>query len=169
MTLQEQSIKIERVWAMPNSETFKIPPIAKLIQEERLPGITIEPFPYQSKVECFDYFSTFKDESADFGLIDPVYSLRQRSECYKEFGVKVTGWHTSAGWTSKVKDEVARIIKPGGKTITFGWNSAGIGLKRGFEQTRILIVCHGGDHNDTICTVERKMQTTLHSIREVKS
>ena len=55
-----------------------------------------------------------------------------------------------------VKKEVDRIIKPGGKTITFAWNSSGIGMKRGFIQTRILLVSHGGDHNDTICTVEVK-------------
>lgn len=159
-----EQIKIDRVWAMPNPETFKINPIAELIEQEQIPGVVLEPFPYKSKVECFEYFKQFNDESADFGLIDPPYSLRQVSECYKEFGIKVTGWHTSAGWTAKVKDEVARIIKPGGKVITFGWNSAGIGIKRGFKITRILIVPHGGSHNDTICTVETK----LHSSDNVK-
>ena len=28
---------------------------------------------------------------------------------------------------------------------------------KGFEIIRILLVCHGGHHNDTICTVERKI------------
>ena len=31
-----------------------------------------------------------------------------------------------------------------------------IGKKYGFEITRILVVAHGGRHNDTICTVEVK-------------
>jgi len=34
-------------------------------------------------------------------------------------------------------------------------------LNLGFEITRILIVPHGGIHNDTICTVERKIQERL--------
>ena len=42
------------------------------------------------------------------------------------------------------------------KNITFGWNSGGIGYKYGFEIKRILMVPHGGWHNDTICTVEVK-------------
>lgn len=146
---------------MPNHRTFEIPQIKKLIEEERLSGLTIEPFPYQSKIDCFDYLNKFDAQIANFGLVDPPYSKRQVSEHYKEMGVKVTGWHTSSGWTSKLRKEVSRVIKPGGKTITFGWNSCGVGLTNGFEITRILIVCHGGDHNDTICTVERKMQARL--------
>ena len=62
---------------------------------------------------------------------------------------------------SKCKDEIARIMKPGGKVVSFGWNSNGIGKKRGFEITRILLVAHGSQHNDTICTVEVKTRSTL--------
>jgi hypothetical protein len=40
--------------------------------------------------------------------------------------------------------------------ISFGWSSNGIGKTLNFEQLEILIVAHGGIHNDTICTVERK-------------
>ena len=70
----------------------------------------------------------------------------------------VTGWHTSAGWTSSIKNEAARIIKPGGKAICFGWNSMGLGKNRGFEIIRILLVPHGGSKNDTIVTVERRLR-----------
>ena len=52
---------------------------------------------------------------------------------------------------------MARILKPGGKAICFGWNSMGLGKNRGFEMTRILLVPHGGSKNDTICTVEVKL------------
>ena len=41
--------------------------------------------------------------------------------------------------------------------ITFGWNSGGIGKKYGFEIKKILLVAHGGWHNDTICTLEIKI------------
>src|SRR5208283_2115651 len=125
-------IKIERVWAMPNHRTFEIIPIQNLIREEMMSGVIIEPFPFESKVDVFDYLKQFHDNSADFGLIDPPYSKRQVSEHYKEMGIKINGWHTSAGWTAKLRDEVARVIKVGGKTITFGWNSIGEGKNRGF-------------------------------------
>ena len=29
-------------------------------------------------------------------------------------------------------------------------------MKYGFEIERVLLVAHGGWHNDTICTIERK-------------
>ena len=47
-------------------------------------------------------------------------------------------------------------MKPGGKVISFGWNSGGIGKTNGFEIQRILLVPHGGPHHDTIVTVEIK-------------
>lgn len=44
----------------------------------------------------------------------------------------------------------------GGIVITCGWNSGGIGKKYGFEIEEILLVAHGGWHNDTIVVVDRK-------------
>lgn len=44
--------------------------------------------------------------------------------------------------------------------ISFGWNSNGIGGDE-FEKVRILLVAHGGVHNDTICTVERKTEQLI--------
>jgi hypothetical protein len=45
----------------------------------------------------------------------------------------------------------------GGAVIrSSGWNSAGMGQKHGFEQIEIMLCCHGGAHNDTICLAERR-------------
>lgn len=159
-------MRIERAQAIGNHQTFQIPPIKKLIREEIGKGLIIEPFPYRSQLDVFDYLSEFKDGVADYGLIDPPYSKRQVSDHYKELGVKVTGWHTSSGWTAKVKFEVGRVMKIGGKTITFGWNSSGIGPANGFRLDRVLMVCHGGDHYDTICTVETKIKNRLTPIQK---
>lgn len=49
----------------------------------------------------------------------------------------------------------------GGYAITFAWNSNGIGKKYGFELQEILLVAHGSQHNDTIVTVEKKIQNSL--------
>ena len=64
---------------------------------------------------------------------------------------------TRMDFWSKCKDEIARITKPGGKVICFGWNSMGLGKNRGFEMTNILLVPHGASKNDTITTVEIKI------------
>ena len=85
-------------------------------------------------------------------------SKKRYAEHYKKAGIKVTNWHTSSGWIASIKNEATRSIKLGGKAICFGWNSNGLGKKRGFKMIRILLVAHGGSHNDTIVTVEEKIQ-----------
>ena len=62
----------------------------------------------------------------------------------------------SSVW-SNWKEEIARVVSPGGIVLSFGWNTVGIGKSRGFEIEDILLVSHGGMHNDTICMKERKL------------
>ena len=100
----------------------------------------------------------FEDNSVDLVLYDPPYSPRQVSESYKNLGRTVNMETTQASYWSKQKDEIARILKPNGICISCGWNTNGVGKTRGFEQIEILLVAHGGNHNDTIITVERKMK-----------
>jgi len=163
-------MQIERIWAMPNKWTFTIKPIKELLQQEVTEGLWIDPFcgengrKYaeitndlsQEGIDAVEFLKTQPDNHFDGILLDPPYSLRQVSEHYKKAGIKVTGWHTSAGNTAALKDQSKRVLKKGGKSICFGWNSMGLGLKRGFIMTRVLLVPHGGSKNDTICTVEIK-------------
>lgn len=167
-------IRIERIWAMPNKNTFEILPIKKLISEEvDLSKYWIDPFANRNKVasvtndlsleydtdyhlDALDFMKIFEDNSVDGVLYDPPYSPRQVSECYNDVGYNVTWDTTKASFWGNHKREISRIVKIGGKVITFGWNSGGIGYKYGFEIERILMVPHGGWHNDTICTVEVK-------------
>jgi len=177
-TIYEQPSKntnliIERSWAMPNKNTFDIKPIAQLIEEELTDGTWIDPFANKNKlatitndlnagfntdyhVDALDFFKMFDDYSIDGVLYDPPYSPRQVSECYNDVGYNVTWDTTKASFWGNHKREISRIVKVGGKVVTFGWNSGGIGNKYGFEIKRILMVPHGGWHNDTICTVEIK-------------
>ena len=108
-------------------------------------------------MDALDFLKTFQNESVDGVLYDPPYSPRQVTECYQGVGMNVTSETTRASFWGNQKKEISRIVKLGGKVITFGWNSGGIGRKYGFEITRILLVPHGGWHNDTICTVEVKV------------
>ena len=167
-------MKIERIWAMPNKNTFDIKPIKKLIQEELdKDKLWIDPFANKNKLakitndlnpeystdyhlDALDFLKMFNDSSVDGILYDPPYSPRQVSECYKNFGLEVTMKTTQASFWANHKKEIARILKKGGKVITFGWNSGGIGKTYGFKIERILLVPHGGWHNDTICVVEEK-------------
>ena len=102
-------------------------------------------------------FRSFDDKSVDIVLYDPPYSPRQVSECYKSLDKTVNMQTTQASYWGNQKKEISRIIKKGGIVITCGWNSGGIGKTNGFEIVEILLVPHGGWHNDTIITVEKKI------------
>ena len=171
----KDEIKISRVWAMPNKNTFDIKPIREMLDEEMNEGLWIDPFANKNKranitndlnpefdtdyhLDALDFLKMFDDNSVDGILYDPPFSPRQVSECYKDVGYNVTWDTTKASFWSNHKKEISRILKKGGKVITFGWNSGGIGEKYGFEKKRILMVPHGGWHNDTICTVEFKVK-----------
>ena len=107
-------------------------------------------------MDALDFLKMFSNESVDVVLYDPPYSPRQVSESYKNIGKEVTALDTSANWRKKHLDEIQRILKPNGIAICFGWNTNGVGKTRGFEMVEVLIVAHGGSHNDTLCTVEIK-------------
>lgn len=160
-------MKIERIWAMPNKWTFTIKPIAELIAEEKGDGRWCDPFagdnspaelrndisPDRKASTHLDALHFLKNQkSNDFNGVfyDPPYSITQaRMYGKKEF--------SSMKYWADCKNEIARIIVPGGKAICFGWNSMGLGKNRGFRMERILLVAHGGSKNDTICTVEVKV------------
>lgn len=166
---------IERKWAMPNHKTFKIKPIHDFIVSEIIPGVVIDPFANECSIspafkdntfitndldtqynttyhlDALEFLKTFDTHSVDMVLYDPPYSPRQVSECYQKMGRTVDMQSTQASYWGNQKKEIGRILKPGGKVLTFGWNSGGIG-KDYVTITRILLVPHGGWHNDTICT-----------------
>ena len=166
-----------RIWEMPNSNTFDIKCIRKLIQKYlKDEMVSIDPFANKCKLakitndlnpeydtdyhlDAVDFLKQFADNSIDFVLYDPPYSPRQVSECYKKLGKTVNMQTTQASFWGNLKKEIARITKPDGIVISFGWNTNGIGKTKGFEIIEILTVAHGGQHNDTICTVERKART----------
>jgi len=164
---------IHRVWAMPNKNTFSIKPIKELIEKYNTGGTIIDAFANNSKIatitndldtqyntdyhmDALDFFKIFEDKSVDMVLYDPPYSPRQVSECYKNLGKTVNMQTTQASYWSNHKKEIGRIVKTGGIVITCGWNSGGIGEKYGFKIIEVLLVPHGGWHNDTIVTVEKK-------------
>lgn len=168
-------LKITRTWAMSNKETFSIPPIKTFVEQYlRGAAVVIDPFANNCKygtitndlnpaydtdyhMDALEFLKAMDTESADIVLYDPPYSVRQVAECYKGFGIEVTQDKTQASWRAKHLDEIARILKPGGVCLCFGWNSNGVGKKRDFQMVEVLLVSHGGSKNDTICTAEVKL------------
>lgn len=145
-------MRIERIWAMPSHRTFSIKPIKELL--ERVLGDNfVDPFPYPFDKDALEYLKTFADESVERLAFDPPYSPRQLKEMYGGAGL---AYDTKSSYWSELKKEITRIMKPNGIVVSFGWNSMGIGKTRGFKIEEILIVPHGGNHNDTIVTVEVK-------------
>lgn len=170
-------MKINRAWAMPNKNTFDIKPINNLIKNWYTPNkdnfLSVDPFANKNRIamvtndidtqydtdynlDALEFLKIFKDETVDFLLFDPPYSPRQVSECYKNLDMTVNMQTTQSSFWGNLKKEISRIVKKDGIVITFGWNSGGIGKTNGFEIKEILMVAHGGWHNDTIVTVEIK-------------
>ena len=172
-------MKFSRVFCMPSADTFTIDPIAELLARWLPTGVIVDPFARnsmigtvrndlnpamseQSHLPAEEFLSGVTSLSADAVLFDPPYSPRQISECYQSVGLKCSMEDTQgARLNSACKVEIARICKNGGIVICCGWNSMGIGIGRGFVMQEILLVTHGGSHNDTIVTVETKAQATF--------
>lgn len=163
---------------MPNSETFTIPVIAQLVQQFlKSSKVSVDPFARNKQwcthtndlnpatsaqhhldAEAFCKLLTTQHVTADLALFDPPYSPRQISECYKSIGLRVGIEETqNAKLYKRVRDALDLLIIPGGLVISFGWSSNGMGKGRSYEMLGILLVAHGGAHNDTICLVERKL------------
>jgi hypothetical protein len=170
-------MKFNREWAMPSADTFSIKPISEFVKRYTQNGVSVDPFArngtlatitndinpntsaqyHMDAIEFLDMLAT-GDTLADVVILDMPYSPRQISECYQELGRKVTMADTQSGnLYRRVRDAVMPILKPDGVVLSFGWNTVGMGKKRGFEIVEILLCCHGGAHNDTICMAEKRI------------
>lgn len=157
--MSKSLLEYRRVWAMPNLNTFSIIPINKFIKKNSIPGKQLDPFPYPFKEDALKLMMKIPDDSIDLGFFDPVYSRRQENEIYLIKGRgEGKNYQSHPKYFSAIEDEWFRIIKPKGRVLKFMWNSKSI---PGFEAIDGIIVPHGGQHNDTICTAFEKTQETL--------
>ncbi len=158
-------------WAMPSRWTFSIPPINAFVRRWVAGAeIVVDPFCGQSDfgthtndiaisggVDAEEFCDRLHDAGvvADVVVFDPPYSPRQISECYKAIGRKPTTADTqNAALYARVRPSLDRILRPGGIALSFGWQSSGFGKR--YETREILLVQHGGAHNDTICVAQVK-------------
>jgi hypothetical protein len=166
----------ERMWCMPNRYTFCMSPVVKLLHHE-IDGkgdLWADPFAGRHGAEWAKLTNDIQDlmptayhedglaflkllASTYKGLLsgvlfDPPYSPEQARRCYK---AKFEGIAGLMEYHGACKDEIANLVRPGGKVICFGWNSCGMGKSRNFDLVSGLLLCHGQRH-DTIITVEVK-------------
>jgi hypothetical protein len=168
-------MEIRRVWNMPNKWTFKIKPIRELLQRYVDPEkLWIDPFAGENSpatitndlnpnveadyhMDARKFLGMFPENHADGILYDPPYSPTQVKRVYDSIGLETTMDDTRTQFWSDARDQISRVIKDDGIVISFGWSSNGVGKTRGFEILEILLVPHGGIHNDTIVVVEKKV------------
>jgi hypothetical protein len=114
--------------------------------------------PQLSQPSCQEAWSFLKSLPSGLSgvIFDPPYSLAQVSRSYEEMGYKFKGKDDPTGGFTRVRYLISTIVKPGGYVISFGWNTVGLGKGRGFTIIEILIVSHGGNRNDTLCTLEQR-------------
>lgn len=171
-------MKFSREFAMPNADTFSVKPIGDFVRRylDAMDGTTIDMFARNNRlctytndlnpktaaeyhVDAEDFLKSLYPWHAGkimLALFDPPYSPRQISECYKGIGREVTTKDTqNAALYRRVRDALHPLIAPSGLVLSFGWSSNGMGTTRGYVIEEIMMVAHGGAHNDTICIAER--------------
>jgi hypothetical protein len=164
---------INRIFDQANKWTFQMQSVKSLLLKYNVGKGWVDPYAGRTSPAEFtndlnpDSIAKYHMDAKDFVLFldgkykgilfDPPYSFRQVTEHYAKNGIKATSLDTSNNFYKRVIDGIYNKIIPGGHAISFGWNSTGFGKYRGFEIIEILLINHGSHHNDTIVTVEEKI------------
>ena len=106
--------------------------------------------PAQYHMDAYDFISSWNGENFDTIILDPPYNIRKAREKYSISNIT---YHK--GKLTAIKDILPKILNPSAIVISLGYDSVGMAAIRGFRKIAICLVCHGGDHNDTICLVEK--------------
>lgn len=172
------SIAFSREWAMPSGDTFTVPPIGEFVRKYLAQSkISVDPFARNNQWATFtndlsrntlaerhmdapDFLAKLVTEGVkdiDLAIIDPPYSPRQVAEHYRSIGLAASKADTQiAGLYARTRSALLPLLAPQATVLSFGWNSAGMGKQHGFEIREVLLVAHGGAHNDTICIAETR-------------
>jgi hypothetical protein len=155
---------MERFFEMPRSWTFQMPKLRRWV-EARIDGHTLNLFggvtrlqgdvvyndinpdlPADLRRDAYD-LAQWTDLGGAFStvLFDPPYSAYQ---AVKTYGRK-------AQLVSHARDVVEFVLAPGGRVVSLGFNSTGMGASRGYEKEALALVNCGGSHNDIVLLSER--------------
>ena len=162
---------------MPTKDTFKCPPIKGFVDYYlRQSVVSIDPFSRnfggctytndlnpktkaQYHMKAHSFLEMIKNEKivADLFIFDPPYTTRQVKECYSGVGIDLSYEDSLNGSWALEKKILSEIIPIKAVFLHFGYHTNGMGVGAGFAIEEILIVAHGGAHNDTICMAERRV------------
>ncbi len=169
---------------MPSANTFECKPIGDFVRRYLASNpLSIDPFARnvgwatytndlnpdttaEYHMKALDFLVMLRDDKGmagkvDLVIFDPPYSLRQVKECYEGVGkFAFEDAQDAIGWT-KEKAVCYDLLKVDAWFLHFGWHSNGLGKKHNAKIEEILLVAHGGAHNDTICMAERKIAHQL--------
>ncbi len=169
-----RGVQMRRTWAMPSPDTFDCAPLGEFVKRRLLTArVSVDPFARNRRwatytndlnpdtaAACHEDAVVFLGRLASDGvrpdlfIVDPPYSPRQISEVYGSIGLSVGMKETqTAALYANVRRCINELAKPGATALWFGWNSVGQGAPWILEE--VLVVCHGGAHNDTIATAWR--------------
>jgi len=99
--------------------------------------------------DALAFLKEWEGDKFDTIVLDPPYNTRKSREKYEGRG-RISPFKL-------IKQEVPRVLNRGGRVIMLGYDSVGMTKSKGFKKIAICLVCHGGDHNDTIGLVEELM------------
>jgi len=165
---------------MPSGDTFSVPPIGQFVRSYLDAAmVSVDPFARDKRwathtndlnpatqaehhmdAEKFLLMLAARDVKADLVIFDPPYSPGQIVACYKGIGLDVAAAGRNGELYGRVRNAIVPVLTEDAIVLSFGWNSVGMGKKHGFEIIEILLCCHGGAHNDTICMAERRIPQT---------
>jgi hypothetical protein len=117
------------------------------VDETRVDIDNLMPSYYCCDAYEFTQFAKNSGLKYDTIVFDSPYNLRKSREKY---GGRYIGKVT------KIKNELADVLNPKGRIISLGYDTVGMSKSRGFRKIAICVICHNGDHNDTLCVVEEK-------------
>ncbi len=176
------SASFSRVWSMATADTFDIPEIRDFVLKYLQKSIcSIDPFARNKRwatwtndinpataakehLEARRFLRQLElnEVQADLVLFDPPYSPRQIQEHYAAAHMRTNQEDTqNAKLYAECRNYFRKLTTPNAVVLSFGWNSVGMG--KGWDTDEIMLVCHGGAHNDTICLAERK-RTNLQGV-----
>jgi len=149
--------KMTRVFSLPNKQPYQITHVKKLLKKYAT-GKVIDLFPFPYQRDALEHLQDHKIDSIDCITFDPPYSNNQLEKHYGGKGIAMVP--TNRKYFGKLYKEIKRTIRPGGYLISLGWNSKRVA---GFEIIEIILINHGTMHNDTIVTVQQKINHSLLS------
>jgi len=103
--------------------------------------------PADFHMDAYELVSSGDLPKFDSIILDPPYNLRKAREKYNGRYI---------GLFTKIKNVLPTICNDGARIITLGYDTVGMSKSRGFKKIAVAVICHNGDHNDTLMVVEEK-------------